>query len=153
VEISTRKIGLKIDLDHDVITEVYDSWYSFFGITRDLIKSVPVTRVTDKTTRRIISLSIDVLNEGLRPHLTRWQARFRNWYKQHEGAAADTAEEPQELQKRFPAYSELETDLLAVNKKLMAYRRAMYRLVYGDQDDGAPTVPDGLIGEASPAKQ
>ena len=31
VELSTRKIGLPIDLDHDVISDVYDSWYNFFG--------------------------------------------------------------------------------------------------------------------------
>jgi hypothetical protein len=29
VELSTRKIGLPIDLNHDVIVEIYDSWYNF----------------------------------------------------------------------------------------------------------------------------
>ncbi|MDN5786533.1 hypothetical protein [Pseudorhodobacter sp.] len=41
VELSTRKVGLAIDPEHDVIAEVHDSWYSFFGVTRDLIKEVP----------------------------------------------------------------------------------------------------------------
>ena len=31
VELSTRKIGLEIDLENDVILEVYNSWYAFFG--------------------------------------------------------------------------------------------------------------------------
>jgi len=30
VELSTRKIGIKIDEEHDVIIEVYNSWYEFF---------------------------------------------------------------------------------------------------------------------------
>lgn len=34
VELSTRKIGLPYDEEYDVITEVYDSWYSFFKIAR-----------------------------------------------------------------------------------------------------------------------
>jgi hypothetical protein len=41
VELSTRKIGLPIDLDHDVIVEIYDSWFNFFSVTRDLIKDIP----------------------------------------------------------------------------------------------------------------
>src|SRR5689334_17490848 len=31
VELSTRKIGLPIDVEHDVIVEIYDSWYTFFS--------------------------------------------------------------------------------------------------------------------------
>ena len=46
VELSTRKIGLEIDPDHDVISEIYDSWYSFFSVTRELIKDVPATKIS-----------------------------------------------------------------------------------------------------------
>ena len=42
VELSTRKIGLPYDEDNDVIAEVYDSWYTFFKIARDLLKDIPV---------------------------------------------------------------------------------------------------------------
>lgn len=41
VELSTRKVGLPIDFENDVIVEVYKSWYQFFGITRELIKALP----------------------------------------------------------------------------------------------------------------
>ncbi len=68
VELSTRKIGLPIELDNDVISEVYDSWFSFFSVTRELIKDVPVSKFQRKETEMIIRLSIDVLNYGLRPH-------------------------------------------------------------------------------------
>jgi hypothetical protein len=132
VELSTRKLGLKIDLDHDVIVDIYDSWHDFFGITRDLIKSIPVSRASDESTRKIIRLSIEVLNEGLRPHLTRWQARFRAWYDQQLQAPAAEYEDPQAIQKRFGQYDALKADLLDVNNRLIAYRSAMRRL-YGPQ--------------------
>jgi hypothetical protein len=131
VELSTRKIGLPIDLDDDVVADIYDSWHSFFGVTRDLVKSIPVQRVSDPSTRQIINLSIEVLNEGLRPHLTKWQARFRSWYEDKLKAPGAVYEEPQELQKKFREFDALRDDLLAVNTKLMAYRKAMHRLVYG----------------------
>ncbi|WP_195822324.1 hypothetical protein [Roseobacter sp. MH60115] len=127
VELSTRKIGLPIDAEHDVIAEVYDSWYAFFGVTRELIKGVPVSKVRGKSTSKIVDLSVEVLNEGLRPHLTKWQARFRHWYEQQLENKTDA--EPQSVQQNFPAYQELVEDLLEVNQKLIAYRAKMNQLV------------------------
>ena len=129
IELSTRKIGLPIDLEHDVISEVYDSWYSFFSITRELLKDVPVRKFRRKDTAKIIDLTIDVLNEGLRPHLTKWQARYRRWYEpafkneKHQDLA------PQDVQKEYPSYDELTAELLEVNKRLMAYREKMKELI------------------------
>lgn len=129
VELSTRKIGLPIDLQNDVVAEIYDSWHQFFTVTRELIKSVPVSRAADDSTRKIINLSIEVLNEGLRPHLTLWQARFRTWYDQQLKVAA-SYEEPQDLQAKFPRFADLSNDLARVNQHLIAYRAAMRQIVY-----------------------
>jgi hypothetical protein len=132
VELSTRKIGLPIDLQNDVVDEIYDSWHKFFTVTRELIKSVPVSRAADDSTRKIINLSIEVLNEGLRPHLTLWQARFRTWYDQQLKASTGAYVEPQDLQAKFPRFQDLSTDLMNVNQNLIAYRAAMRRIVYDD---------------------
>lgn len=127
VELSTRKIGLPLDMENDVISEVYESWYAYFGVTRELIKSIPASKVRADSTSKIIDLSIEVLNEGLRPHLTKWQARFRHWYEHEIKTRTDI--DPQDLQKQFPAYAELESDLVAVNQKLIVYRAMMKDLV------------------------
>lgn len=129
VELSTRKIGIPIDLKHDVIFEVYDSWHNFFSITRELIKDIPVSKVKNNSTLKIINLSIDVLNKGLRPHLTSWQARFRYWYEKELKKEGDL--DPQAIQTNYPRFTELETDLLAVNERLIKYRKKMRELVLG----------------------
>lgn len=129
VELSTRKIGLPIDLEHDVIAEIYDSWHIFFTVTRELVKDVPVNKFRRKETEEIVRISIGVLNDGLRPHLTKWQARFRRWYGQATEHSDFTDHSPQEIQQRYPKYHELQADLLAVNQRLMAYRKMMYELV------------------------
>ena len=129
VELSTRKIGLAIDFENDVIDEVYSSWYKFFSVTRDHIKSIPANKLDRGSTKAIVDLSIAVLNEGLRPHLTRWQARFRWWW--HSPALTEERKSstfPQEFQKQFPEYEELVTDMKKVNQQLMGYRKAMYGL-------------------------
>jgi len=132
VELSTRKVGLAIDPEHDVIAEVYDSWYSFFGVTRDLIKEVPAHKLKSKGTRSIVRASVQVLNEGLRPHLTQWQARYRRWYETT--LKDDDFREPQLVQQDFPKYDELVKDLLEINAKLIEYRKAMYELATGDPE-------------------
>lgn len=132
VELSTRKIGLEIDLKDDVVSEIYDSWYQFFSVTRDLLKTVPVQRVSDPSTRKIIYLSISILNDGLRPHLTTWQARFRRWFDRQMIDDARAIDPPQLVQAEFPAFADMTKDLLEVNRKLIAYRQSMKRLVYGE---------------------
>jgi hypothetical protein len=144
VELSTRKIGLPIDLDHDVIYEIYDSWHNFFSITRELIKDIPVSKVKHPSTRKIITLSITLLNEGLRPHLTRWQARFRQWYdRELKDAQGDI--DPQAIQAKYPRFAELKSDMEIVNARLIMYREKMRELVLGLSEkevvDGAPQIP------------
>ncbi len=129
VELSTRKIGLQIDLKDDIITEVYNSWYSFFSITRELVKDVPVSRFSRKDTSAIVTLSIDVLNEGVRPHLTKWQARYWHWHKQEMEKLESAVLEPQAIQQKYPEYQELSSDLLKVNKHLIRYREKMHELI------------------------
>src|SRR5260370_11840865 len=84
VELTTRKAGLAFDAKNDVITEVYDSWYELFGRLRELVKEIPAQKLrSSKDTRELVRLLVDALNNGLRPHLTRWQASFRRWYSNH----------------------------------------------------------------------
>lgn len=141
VELSTRKIGLPIDLENDVVAEVYDSWHNFFSITRELIKDIPVGKVKNVSTRKIITLSISVLNEGLRPHLTKWQARFRKWYD-HQLQKSGEDVDPQGLQAKYPNFDDLKSDLEKVNRHLILYREKMRELVLGlpDQKDNPVDV-------------
>ncbi len=130
VEVSTRKIGLEIDFEHDVIVEIYNSWYEFFKITRELIKDIPARKIKkNNTTNTLIGVAIDVLNIGMRPHLTKWQARFREWYSHQLEQAKGSFIEPQELQKNFPKYDELVEDMKKVNLKLVKYRDVLKRII------------------------
>lgn len=131
VELSTRKIGLPVDDEYDVISEVYDSWYAFFAVTRNLIGDVPAAKLRRKDTQAIVRLSIDILNEGLRPHLTKWQARYRKWFEQELESSENSSKSPQEIQRDFPDFKALMAELKQVNKQLIRYRDHMYRLAVG----------------------
>jgi hypothetical protein len=131
VELSTRKIGLPIDLNNDVIVELYNSWFSFFSVIRELIKDVPVQKFKRKDTERIVRLSIEILNEGIRPHLTCWHAKFRRWYENELKKDGNIDKHPQDIQKEFPLYNELVNDLILVNERLINYKEKMYQLIIG----------------------
>ncbi len=129
VELSTRKAGLAFDPERDVIIEIYDSWYELFREMRRLASSCPVGRVaTDKHTQAIIGLIVDVLNNGLRPHLTEYQARYRRWYRQAAERDENRDRSPQEIQRDFPQYSDLIADLVKTNAGLVRYRDALRKI-------------------------
>ena len=127
VELNTRKIGLEFDQENDVIAEVYNSWYEYFRVARELIKDLPIEKV--ECASELIELATKVLNNGLRPHLTKWQARYRKWY---ESAVkeSDAKLSPQDIQKQYPYYDELLSDLIETNKRMIAYKELMYQIAF-----------------------
>jgi len=131
VELSTRKIGLEVDLDKDLFIHVYSSWYEFFKITRELIKEVPAEKLKREDTRKIVNLSIMVLNSGVRPHLTQWHAKFRRWYEVELVEEKDHLLSPQDIQKKYPLFNELCADLVMVNQRLIKYKESLTKLVVG----------------------
>lgn len=128
VEMSTRKIILPFDEENDVIVEVYDSWYSFFGIARGLLKDIPVEKLN--SSKQLISVTDRVLNKCLRPHLTKWQARFRKWYNLQLDSNSDLT--PQEIQYTYPHYNELVNELKAINKNIDYYGEVLKKLAFNE---------------------
>lgn len=132
IEITTRKVGLPFDEEHDVIAEVYDSWFELFGVLRDLSKSVPAHRLREcPDTQKLVGLLVDVLNRGLRPHLTRWQAKFRRWYEAAKEKEEKRDRTPQEIQRGYPEHRELVQDLKAVNAEFVKFAGALQELAEG----------------------
>ena len=133
-ELVTRKAALPIDPDHDVIVEIYDSWYTLFTRVRDLIGGIPSHLIrSEKSTQEIVRIATETLNKGLRPHLTRWQAEFRNWYTQHKDELAQKT--PQALQKEFPEYQSLMQDMQMVNRRLIEYAGELKKIAHGIKSD------------------
>lgn len=125
VELTTRKIAIPLEED-DVISEVYDSWYAAFSAIRDLLKTVPGQCLDDAAD--LIDITTKVLNEGLRPHLTRWQAKYRSWYDREVKEKTDS---PQVIQKQFPEYEELLSDMKKTNQNIINFANTMHEIAFG----------------------
>jgi hypothetical protein len=132
IELTTRKAAILFDEENDVIEEVYNSWYKLFGIIRDEIKTVPGKYLKDHDpTSALIGLTTRILNEGLRPHLTNFQARFRKWYSDEKNKPENKDLSPQEIQKKYPDYKNLITSIRQVNRTLIDFSIELNKLVKG----------------------
>ena len=132
IELSTRKIRLPIDFKNDVIIEIYNSWYEFFRITRELVKEIPISKVRkNESTQTIVRIAVEVLNEGLRPHLTKWQAKFKKWYTEEIEKEENKGLPPQEIQQKYPKYEKLINEMQEINRKLIEYRKILKELAIG----------------------
>jgi len=125
-ELITRKAGLPYDLENDVIIEIYDSWYILFGEIRKLVKDIPAHQLKDRNTQRLVNVLVDSLNNGLRPHLTKWQAKFRRWYENEAEKQKDKT--PQEIQRAYPHYDDLIQDLIVINQQLVSYTKELKKI-------------------------
>lgn len=133
-ELVTRKAALPFQRDKDVIVEVYDSWHTLFQCVREQIAAIPVEKLRGREKEDIeslIDISTKVLNEGLRPHLTEWQAKYRAWYES--AKAANNGKSPQELQREYPEYSQLVDDITSVNRKLKEFADELKKIVRANQ--------------------
>lgn len=128
VEIMTRKVGLAFEEDKDVIIEVYNSWYKLFEIVRELLKDIEPNK-KDTNVEKLENILIKTLNEGLRPHLTQWQAKFRRWYDDEIKKEANNNIAPQEIQKRYNEYNNLIIDLKETNEKMVQFAQELKKLI------------------------
>lgn len=129
VELGTRKAALPFEEEYDVIVEVYDSWYTFFGTARELMRDIPPKLL--KGNSSLVYVTEAILNKGLRPHLTHWQAAFRCWYAQALELEENKGRTPQEIQRDYPQYEELVADLKRTNDILIKYRDELARIIKG----------------------
>lgn len=132
IELITRKAAIPLEEDRDVIVEVYDSWYSLFQTVRDELKRIPgnVLR-SNKRSADLISLLTDLLNLGLRPHLTEYQALFRKWYAERLEDPSTKGQTPQEIQTSYERYADLISSVKHVNSMLIKYAAGLKRIVDG----------------------
>jgi len=130
IELITRKAGIPIDENNDVIEEVYNSWFKLFGIIRDEIKALPVKYLKDQANPESAQgISIGILNDILRPHLTQHQARFRSWLEKAKQNLEYKNLTPQELQKKYPGYNVLMKSLKETNKGLIESAEKLLELI------------------------
>lgn len=136
VQFVTRKAAVPFDEEHDVIKEVFDSLFELFRESRSLLLELP----TDVATREegVASLVIRVLNGGVRPVLTRWQADFRAWWDAALADNRNAGRSPQEIQRDYPKYDDLVSSIAEMNTELSKFADELLALAHPRQPARRP---------------
>ena len=137
IELITRKAAIRIDEKNDIIVEIYNSWYDLFKITRKELKNFNGDLLeSNPQSKELIRLATDILNKGLRPHLTKYQARFRKWYfeqlEKDKSKKESDKRTPQEIQKDYYKYDELISSMKKVNEILIEYKNKLEEILSYD---------------------
>ncbi|MFG3602531.1 hypothetical protein [Micromonospora chersina] len=131
VELRSRKAAIPFDPDHDVIVEMYNSWYDLFRALRELAKTVPPDAMrAGESAPLLAEILLKALNDGLRPHLTCWQAKFRRWYDAKLADPAMASMSPQEIQRLFPEYEALVADLVVVSMGMSQFTEELRKIAH-----------------------
>lgn len=131
IELVTRKAALPIHEEDDVIEEIYDSWYNLFQIIREEIKEIPGENIAaNSSARELIQLTLEILNKGLRPHLTKYQADFRRWYDVELKKDENKNISPQEIQKKYRDFEKLVGSMKEVNRTLIIFSKQLSQFIY-----------------------
>lgn len=128
VQLKTRKAALPFNDEHDLIANVCDSLHEIFPVTRDLLsEACPRGGVAQKS---VTDFVLRVLNDGIRPHLTKWHPAFRTWWDKAVEAPDNNGKSPQEIQRQFPLYDDLVADLRRMNDELGKYAEELLAMVH-----------------------
>ena len=139
-ELVTRKAGIQVE-DDDLIVEVYDSWYTLFSVLRILAKEVPVSTLQKPSdAKTLLDTLMTTMNEGLRPHLSKYHAAFRHWWERLPNAATQDVS-PQERQRQYPKYQELMSDMRDVNRNLLGTAETLRRLAHERERESLIVCP------------
>jgi len=134
VQLRTRIAALPFDENLDVIADVYESLHTIFAITREVLSEAKPFRAQSQ--RSIVDFILRVLNDGIRPKLTRWQAHFLYWWDKAVELPENTTKTPQEIQRTFPGYNELIEDLKKMNTELFKYAEDLLAIVHAPKVAG-----------------
>jgi hypothetical protein len=132
IELITRKAAIEIEEDKDVIVDIYNSWYSLFKTTRNELKSISGELIKDNNTSiELVELLTDILNKGLRPHLTKYQAEFKKWY--NDQLEKDNSLSPQKIQENYKDFVPLMHSMKEVNTNLIEYSKQLKKIIDGTE--------------------
>ncbi|MDZ7742228.1 MAG: hypothetical protein U5Q03_10860 [Bacteroidota bacterium] len=81
----------------------------------------------NESTKEILRIATQTLNDGLRLHLTKWQAKYRNWSDSKKEDLKEMT--PQDFQRKYPEYKNLIEDMLKVNSQLIQYSHDLKKIV------------------------
>ena len=121
IELVTRIAIQPIDPNEGLAREALNSLYSIFGSTREILKAAGPDAGISKAS--IGGIAIRVLNNGLRPFLSKWHPKLLIWE-----AGRDPATSAKEHELKWPEEKLLRSELENLRSELAEYADALAKI-------------------------
>jgi hypothetical protein len=118
-QINTRVAAVDFNEDYDSALYVHQSLYKVFDFIRDEIGNIPVEKIQRDKTDDTVKFYMSILNDGLRPHLSKWHIPLQKWVDNEQKKHPDLS--VIEIEKTFPQRKELLESLRSMNARMKAY--------------------------------
>ena len=104
--------------DQGILREALTSLYNLFSITREVLKEAgPDVGATDST---VGGIAIRVLNDGLRPFVSKWHPLLQDWESKR-----PSNKSPREFENEWPQCMEMREELSGLRQNLWDYANAL----------------------------
>ena len=111
-QIETRIGAVKFNEEYDSFIHTNSSLYVLFTLVRDEISKIPFEKfVKDE---EMVSFYHQILNEGIRPYLSKWHIQIEHFHEQHKNDGKSILE----IEKQYPRRKELLKDIEALNQRM-----------------------------------
>jgi hypothetical protein len=122
VELVTRITVESLQSDRGLLREALNSLYSMFAITRQILREAgPDVGISYNS---VGGIAIAVLNEGLRPFLSKWHPLLQSWEAQR-----PPTNSPKEHEKNWSQDAQLRQELRLLSEELDEYAKALAEIV------------------------
>jgi hypothetical protein len=121
VELVTRVAVEALDEQNGSLREALNSLYQLFPQTREILRTAGPS--IGARMPSIGGLAIAVLNDGLRPFMTKWHPELAHWESQRPATTS-----PRDHERSFPGARALREDLRVLQIELRRYAEALGRI-------------------------
>jgi hypothetical protein len=118
LELSTRIATQSLEADEGLLREALNSLYKFFEMTRQILRDAgPGVGVEENS---VGGIALKVLNQGLRPFLSKWHPSLEEWEVQRSETSSIKAHE-----RKWVLSDQMRTELASLQKGLQQYVAAL----------------------------
>ena len=122
IELVTRIAVHPLQSDHGLLRESMNSLYSLFATTRQILKEAGPNVGASRNS--VGGIAIAVLNNGLRPFLSKWHPMLEGWELQRLNDVSR-----QQHEKRWSMEPQLRMELETLRQDLEQYSKALAEIV------------------------
>lgn len=130
-QISTRIAAVEFDENIDSALLVHESLHKVFEIIREEIANIPVERLRGDKADNTVKFYLDILNQGIRPHLSAWHIPLQKFVENEQKVHANLS--VLEIEKKFPKRKELLESMKLMNGRMKKYADSLLIIAKGSK--------------------